>query len=67
MGDPIYAWLPNLIPKGKLGGCNMEVSRVETKSYFSCRESDHDFTREGLQKCPAKYKVGPKCGIQGHY
>ena len=55
------------LAKGKLGGRNVEVSRVETKSCFNCRGSDPNFTREGFQKCPARDKVCPKCGIQIHY
>ena len=53
--------------KGKLGGHNVEVSRVETKACFSCKGNNHDFTMEGFLKCPARDKICQKCGIKGHY
>ena len=53
--------------KSKLGGRNMEVSRVETKACFSCKGNNHDFTKEGFLKCPARDDICPKCGINGHY
>ena len=53
--------------KIKLGGRQGEVARVETKKCFRCGGTDHAFTREGLEKCPAKDKTCSKCGKIGHY
>ena len=33
--------------KKKLGGHNVEVSRVETRACFSCNGENRDFTKEG--------------------
>ena len=43
----------------------MEVSRVETKACFICKGNNHDFTRQGFLKCPARDKIRSKFGI--HY
>ena len=53
--------------KSKLGGRSVEVSRVENRACFSCKGNNHDFTKEGFLKCPARDKICPKCGILGHY
>ena len=45
----------------------MEVSIVKTRACFSCKGNNHDFTKEGFLKCPARDKICPKCGIKGHY
>ena len=45
----------------------MEVSRVENRACFNCKGNNHDFTKEGFMKCPARDKMCPKCGIKGHY
>ena len=42
-------------------------SRVETRACFSFKGNNHDFTKEGFLKCPARDKICPKCGIKGHY
>ena len=44
---------------GKLGGRNVEVSRLETRACFSCRGNTHDFTREGFLKFPSRDKICP--------
>ena len=53
--------------KSKLEGLSVEVSRVENRACFSCKGNNHDFTKEGFLKCPARDEICPKCGINGHY
>ena len=53
--------------KSRLGGRSVEVSRVENRTCFNCKGNNHDFTKEGQMKCPARDKMCPKCGIKGHY
>ena len=40
--------------KGKIGGRNVEFSRVETRNCFICGGMDHPFTKEEFEKCSAK-------------
>ena len=38
---------------------------METKACFICKGNNHDFTRQGFLKCPARDKIRSKFGI--HY